>query len=139
MKTPLLPVEIGVGEARALIDLSMSEAMWQAQIVEFATRHGWHSWHDNDARMNDASFPDLVLWRERLIFVECKKMGGKLSVDRMLHNQRTGLYFRKGQVTTLAELRAAGQEVYVWYPNQWGEVVEVLTRQGRGMLDGSGE
>lgn len=38
----------------------VTEEDLQRTVVEMAEHLGWVTWHDNDARKNDAGFPDLV-------------------------------------------------------------------------------
>jgi hypothetical protein len=118
-------------EIRALIDLSIPEAAWQETICAYADTQGWRWWHDKDSRGNEASFPDLPLWRDRLIFFENKTMKGKLSVDGIVRDRRTGRYYpKRGQAETIIELLDAGQEVYIPRPCDWGRVIAVLQRGG---------
>lgn len=88
-----------------------SEATWQKQVEQLAAEYGWICWHDHDSRRNDAGFPDLLLIRERVVFIECKTETGRLS---------------QAQSAFLAGLRAAGQEVYVMRPSDVGHLLQVL-------------
>lgn len=89
----------------------LSEKRFQSQVEQLAALKGWVSWHDTDARRNRAGLPDLLLLRERLVFVELKSERGKL---------------RPAQVVFLDRLRQAGQEVYVWKPSDWDTIEGVL-------------
>lgn len=101
--------------ARDALDATMSEADWQRQVVAFAEANGWTCWHDHDARRNDSGLPDLLLIRERVIFAELKRQGGRVRpVQRWFH----GL------------LGGAGAEIYVWYPRDWPDVQRVLGSKG---------
>jgi hypothetical protein len=88
-----------------------SEASCQDAVETIAAARGWLSWHDKDSRRNDAGFPDLVLIRERVVFVECKSESGRLS---------------RAQIRFLGALRDAGQEVYVVRPSDLNEIERVL-------------
>ena len=90
---------------------AQSEASWQAEVERLAALRGWICWHDHDSRRNDAGFPDLLLIRERVVWIECKSRGGRLS----LH-----------QVGFLAALRDAGQEVYLMRPSDLDKLLRVL-------------
>lgn len=68
-------------EARRLLDAAQSERRYQDQIVQLAEANGWHVWHDNDSRRNDAGLPDLLLIRGAvLLFLEVKTEKGKVSL-----------------------------------------------------------
>lgn len=97
--------------ARAALDAVMSEAEFQRQVVELAERLGWAVWHDNDPRRNAAGFPDLLLVRERVVWMEVKRDGEGL---------------RPAQAAFHARLKAAGAEVYVVSPRLWAEAERIL-------------
>src|SRR3989304_3877567 len=92
--------------ARQILDESLSEADWQAQIIRYAEAHNWHWRHVPDSRRVNADWPDLELvrvitvagplpWhivtgildapdthaleriRIQLGFIECKRQGAK--------------------------------------------------------------
>lgn len=102
---------------RALI----SEADWQATVTDLAAVHGWRVFHARPARTargwatpvayDGAGFPDLVLVRERVVFAELKSHRGKVTGD---------------QQAWLDSLGRGGAEVYVWRPDDFEEVREVL-------------
>lgn len=96
------------------IKLTMSEAAFQAVVVELAELRGW-PWifHDNDARKNRAGFPDLELSCPRRGFfkAELKKETEKP---------------REDQANVIDILRASGVTVYVWKPSDWREIVDTL-------------
>jgi len=102
-------------ETRSALPLADSrprnESHWQQQVTDIAEAAGWHWQHTHDSRRSKPGFPDLVLWRERVIFVELKAQTGRVSVD---------------QVRVLSELRRAGAEVYVWKPTDLAEAEEIL-------------
>lgn len=90
----------------------MTEAQWQAQVLWVANFCGWWCWHDNDSRRNRAGFLDLLLIRGgRLIWVELKTNRGRL---------------RSAQRDMIARLREAGQDVRLWRPRDWLEVLDTL-------------
>jgi hypothetical protein len=101
--------------ARAVVDRAMTEAQWQRIVEECAAANGWTCWHDHDARRNDSGLPDLILIRDRVIWVELKRDGKQpTKVQRWFHDV----------------LRGAGQEVYVWTPSMFAEVKAVLKGGG---------
>ena len=99
----------------------MTEAEWQRTVLEAArlfrwrvahfrpamTRHGWVTPVAADGR----GFPDLVLVRERVLWVELKTDRGHLTADQQLW---------------LDALTGAGQAAFVWRPGDWSEVVRAL-------------
>lgn len=73
----------------------ISEADWQAQVIDLARIHGWIVAHFRPARTVDGwrtpvsadgkGFPDLVLARRpRVIFAELKSETGKVTAEQML-------------------------------------------------------
>ena len=110
-----------------LLDEYISEEDFQQTIIELAQRLGWKVAHFRAARgpvtaqnprgwatpvgADGAGFPDLVLVRERVIYVEVKKQKGKT---------------QDNQKVWLGRLRAAGAEVYLWRPSDYDEAERVL-------------
>lgn len=90
------------------------EAGFQAAVCEAFRLRGWRVYHNPDSRRSDAGWPDLQLLKAPyLVFAELKVPGGKVKpVQDMVIN----------------ELRSAGQEVYVWYPEDWDEIEKVVNR-----------
>lgn len=102
------------------------ERDWQRQVTDLAEHLGWMWCHFRPARTEQGwrtpvagpggrGFPDLVMWRERVIYAELKTERGKVAGSQRM---------------VLLGLRAAGAEVYLWRPSDWDEVVAVLTRRG---------
>jgi hypothetical protein len=90
----------------------VTEREWQRQITDLATMLGWSWYHTHDSRRSPAGFPDLVLWRERVVYVELKAQRGRL---------------RPEQRVTITAFRQAGAEVYVWRPSDFDTARRVLT------------
>jgi len=60
--------------------LELSEKEWQAQVVGLAKQLGWRgAYHTFDSRRSTSGFPDLVLVRERVVYIELKSEAGKVS------------------------------------------------------------
>lgn len=91
-----------------------SEEEFQARVIELAKSLGWKHYHTRDSRKSVAGYPDLTLWRDRVIFVELKAANGTVSA---------------AQSTVHEDMLAAGAELYVWRPADWSTIVEVLTRR----------
>ena len=106
---------------------AQTEKDFQAAVLDLAHVLGWSTAHFHDSRRqvkpgvfvgdaDAAGFPDLVLVRERVVFVELKAESGRLS---------------KAQLRWVAVRGEAGQEVYVWRPSSFELVEVVLARRGR--------
>lgn len=77
-----------------------------------APRACWHCGRRSAAPRNPAGWPDLVLLRRpRVLFVELKREGEQPTPE---------------QASWLDDLRACGQDVRVWTPSDWDEIVRVL-------------
>ena len=80
-------------------------------MVKQAKAQGWMVYHTYDSRRSEEGFPDLVLLRERLVFVELKREGEEPT---------------KAQQVWLGKLWQAGYEAYLWRPSDEDEVARVL-------------
>jgi len=102
----------------------MTEAEFQAQVLQLARVYGWKIHHDRPAMsrdgrwathvQGDAGFPDLVLAHPRhgTLYAELKTDKGKLS---------------PAQVEWVQTLTDAGAEVHVWRPAQLDLIVKRLS------------
>lgn len=89
-----------------------TEGAFLAQVRAAAKLLGWATYHVHDSRHSEAGFPDLVLVkRPRVIFAELKSDRGKLT---------------EAQRAWIDELRACGQEAYVFRPRDWKTIERVL-------------
>jgi hypothetical protein len=102
-----------MGLAKPLAELKENE--FDGQLFRgpkaLATRLGWQSYHVLHSRGGRPGFPDRVAWRERTIFVETKTMKGAVS---------------EHQVAMLTSLAKAGNEVFLWRPDDLDEAARVL-------------
>lgn len=99
----------------------VSEEQFQAQVLMLAKLTGWRSAHFRTAKTprghrtpvagDGKGFLDTVLVRERVLFAELKVLPNETSSD---------------QEDWIRALRNAGQEVYVWYPEDWQMIEYVL-------------
>ena len=98
------------------------EAAFQRAVEGFARTLGWYDWHVRNARQSKAGFPDLMLVKDRVVWMELKVYydNGKAGV---VHGE---------QVRFHEMLRAAGQEVYVVYDDDDGwEIIKRVLSDGR--------
>ena len=91
--------------------MPMTEKQWQEEVLTLASWGGWAWFHCYDSRRSQPGFPDLVLWRERIIYAELKSQKGRVRPD---------------QKRVMNELEQAGAEVYLWRPSDRKEVDAVL-------------
>ena len=93
----------------------ITEKALDANVREACDAFGWARYHTFFSYKSPSGFPDLVLVRERVIFAELKSAKGVLT---------------SRQQRWLDLLAEAGQEVYVWRPDQLQEIVGILRRKG---------
>ena len=101
----------------------MTEAELQGAVVDMARTFGWTVAHFRPAQTSKGwrtpvgydgqGFPDLLMARDRVVFVELKGDNGRVSE----HQKKWG-----------AKLAAAGAEYHLWTPADWkaGNVDRVL-------------
>lgn len=99
---------------RQAAGLTVTEAIFQSWVLGIATWNNWLVYHTHDSRRSEEGFPDLVLVRERVVYAELKRPKGKAA---------------PAQVKWIEKLRAAGAEVYLWYPDDLPEVKRVLAKR----------
>lgn len=90
----------------------ITERRFQAQIIAYATLMNWRYYHTHNSKNSPKGFPDLVLIRRpRVVWAEIKAQRTRVTDD---------------QHAWLEELRASGQEVFVWRPSDWRQVETIL-------------
>lgn len=100
--------ETEAGFTAAVLDLAKLHGWRSAHFRPAMTAHGWRTPVQGDGK----GFPDLVLVRgPRIIFAELKAAKGRLSDE---------------QEAWLADLRGTPAEVYVWRPDDWDAIVQIL-------------
>ena len=102
----------------------ITEAEFQAQVLDVAHLYGWHVAHFRASRTkygwrtavsaDGKGFPDLVMVRERVVWAELKRKGGTLTQDQQAWRD---------------VLEAARQEWYCWCPSDFDEMQETLKRR----------
>ena len=91
----------------------VSEKQFQESVRQVATKTGWLYYHTFDSRKCPAGFPDCVLVRgQRVIFAELKAQDGTVSLEQKLW------------LEALAKIH--GNEVYIWRPDDFAEICELL-------------
>lgn len=94
---------------------STSEATWQRQVVQLATRLNFYVYHPKLSRWSERGWPDLSLLGNRALWLECKTDSGQLS---------------EKQVEVFTRMRACGLEVYCVRPWHGIEAVAALLQFG---------
>lgn len=95
---------------------TLSEADFQQRVLDLAAFTGWRVYHHPDSRhATTAGLPDLILLHMatgRIVFAELKKATGRV---------------RPGQAEFLeAAAKNPRNEVALWRPTDWDQVVAVL-------------
>jgi hypothetical protein len=114
-----------VEATRLLLASQVSEADFQRDVIDFAKRRGWLVQHSRPAYNKSGristplqghkGFPDLVLVRDRVLFVELKKVGAYPTPE-----QRTW-------IARLQALQGDYVRCLVWRPTDWPEIEAVLS------------
>ncbi len=92
--------------------MELTEKQFEAQIKDLAKLYGWKYYHTWRSIHSPAGFPDCVMVRDAgLIFAELKVGKNQPSIE---------------QYIWLESLARAGQDVFLWYPEDFDEIVEIL-------------
>lgn len=92
--------------------VGLSEKEFMDQVIELAKGQGWLHYHPFDSRKSVAGWPDLFfVRRDRYFWAELKSHGGRLTA---------------AQEVWIERLREAGATVYLWRPEDWPQIMEVL-------------
>lgn len=93
----------------------LTEKQFESQVKDLAKIYRWHYYHTFLSKWSVSGFPDCVFVRERVVYAELKSEKGQPSLE---------------QYEWLEALAEAGQEVYLWRPDDMepngGEIAEVL-------------
>lgn len=105
---------------QATREMKMSEAAFQKRITDLCDWLGlrWH--HEVDSRKSKSGFPDLVIVAPaRVIFAELKTEKGRLTAE---------------QEAWVQSLNRAGVLAFVWRPQDWESIKNLLTRLAKASL-----
>lgn len=91
------------------------EKEWQSTVVSLAKQLGWWAFHTYDSRRSAHGMPDLLLVKDRVVYVELKRESRKTS------------RLSPEQIRVLTRLSVAGAEVYVCRPSHLDELAKVLS------------
>jgi hypothetical protein len=89
-----------------------TEAEFLESVRKAARLLGWATYHTRRSEGSEAGFPDLVMTRRpRVIFAELKSDRGKVT---------------DAQRAWIDELRACGQEAYIWRPKNTESILKLI-------------
>lgn len=105
--------QLRVAYAPSPPDPHISEAAFQALVIDLMHQHGWWVHHETDSRKTSAGFPDLVATRPpRLLIAELKVKDGAQSEPQ----RWWGIDLR----------RCPGVEYRLWRPEDWLDILLTL-------------
>lgn len=94
------------------------EQQFQQAIIDLARLSGFeHIYHTWDSRNSPAGFPDLIMLKGKRMIIAEIKVGAPLSAEQ---------YF-----WLLAFLKIT-DEVYLWTPEDWEEIEQILRSDKEG-------
>lgn len=93
------------------VDEKAAEKDFQAAVVKRAKELGWLTYHTRDSRKSEEGFPDLVLVRDRIVWMELKSATGKPTAPQLCWIEALGGVFA---------------EVYLFRPADWPQIERVL-------------
>lgn len=103
-------------ESRALLAAELSEKQFQANVVRYAVEMGWKVYYDTVAYRSPEGWCDLYMVRGcRSVVAELKAMRNK----GLTEDQKAWL---------AAHAATKKTEIYIWLPDRWEEIEEVLGR-----------
>ncbi len=96
-------------------DKMMTEKQLREGIRELCRIYGWKFHFTWLAIHSPKGFPDLVLRKPpRIVFAELKREKGKLTPS---------------QIEWIEDLKASGQEIYIWYPHDLPQNISKVLSQ----------
>lgn len=103
-----------MAESKTKIRFVVSERDFRQQVIDLAILLGFKAYFSWTSIHSPRGFPDLVLAnpeKKRVIYAELKSEKGKTTPE---------------QDEWLKALAECGQEVYIWKPSLWEEIVAIL-------------
>lgn len=97
--------------AGPLVEDEESWLQWVRDYAQRVARPSWGTYHTRHSKGSDPGFPDLVLWRERIVYAELKTEAGRVT---------------RTQWAVIDGLRAAGAEVHIWRPSDRDDIARIL-------------
>lgn len=92
----------------------LSEAAFQNKVLALCRWLKLRTYHTYDSRRSAPGFPDLVIvGKAGIIFAELKTTRGKVTIY---------------QQAWWDDLTKAGAEAYIWRPEDWPQIQDVLKR-----------
>lgn len=92
--------------------IELTEKQFEGQVKDLAKLYGWRYYHTWRSIHSPAGFPDCVMVRDSyVIFAELKVGNNQPSIEQYLW---------------LEALARAGQDVCLWYPSDFDEIVSWL-------------
>ena len=87
------------------------ESDFQRAVIHESIDRKWQHHHQYDSRRSISGYPDLILFRERVVWMELKVQNRKL---------------KPAQKEWRNFILSAGGEWYVFWPKDWAKIMEVL-------------
>jgi hypothetical protein len=102
------------GDTPAIARPHLSEAAWQAAVIELAKTCGYLVYFTKDSRRSPSGYPDIC----------CAKAGAPLILAELKTD--TGQLTRAQEAWLAALAGSTGVVSAVWKPSMWTEIVEQL-------------
>jgi VRR-NUC domain len=96
----------------------VTEKKFLQMVRELAWLHGYRSYHTHDSRRSESGFPDLVLVRPARRGVAGRTIFAELKIGKNCATAE--------QEAWLEALRSTGQAAYLWRPEDWETIEEIL-------------
>ena len=111
-----------------------TEKEFQSEVERLVAMYGGIHYHTQRSRRSPAGYPDLTIVIDgRVIFAELKTDAktSRVSMGKWKEGARRPTY-RLGQVDWLDALAEAHEEVYLWRPRNFEEIVSIMAGQLKG-------
>jgi hypothetical protein len=104
-------VDTAEEEASPVSAPPVTEKAFMSAVLKLAAALHWRTYHPWISARSSSGWPDCVFVRERIVYAELKRDGGKPTA---------------AQVDWLQALEQAGAECYLWTPASWPEIEVTL-------------